>query len=64
MPRETKALVFTYTLDKFYLDLYKGLGSKSESKDSDSHNNCGGLGGKESMELSAWSYAATYQAAI
>jgi hypothetical protein len=57
-----KATVATYSLDKLYLDLHNGLGSKGESEDSDSHDNCGSLGGKESTVLSACSYAATYQA--
>jgi hypothetical protein len=42
--------------------MHNSLGSKVESKDSDSHDNCDSLGGKESTALSAPSYAATYQA--
>ncbi len=60
--RGTKAPVATYSLDKFYSDLHNGLGSEGESKDSDSHNNRGSSGGKESTALSACLYAATYQA--
>jgi hypothetical protein len=44
------------------LDTHNGFGSKGESKDSDSHDNRGSSGGKESAALITPLYAATYQA--